>query len=245
MINRIITTIILIAAALTFSSCQDEPDIAKDVKTVDLYDEYHCVNKFFEDTDIFLLNESDVDFYSSNKRWYIKDLGSEASLTDALDRIGNISAVVIPGHYYHFINRNSWIMFDGEDSYCCGAKYYGVYVDSFIYDEGMNQIGVRLTYIENFVSMPGLMDEGSTIELLIKHGKGASTTYTFAKDVIVSQLFVENLNSSHIAQYLNITVTGNSITITNNSEIGGQARVYLRLKKGNVFTYIYLKVKAS
>lgn len=240
MINRIITTIILIAAALTFSSCQDEPDIAKDVKTVDVY--YNTRIEGMEDIYIYVSEN----FFEAFDSWIFKDLGTGASLTLPVVEEGSDKATIISGHYYQFTESCKWSIIDNENVYLCGSKYYGVYVDSYMYGKHNNRIGVRLKYVENISTVPGMLKSDSTIELSMKHGKGSSVSYTFDKDFIVGQDYrVTDLNFSHVAKYISVKADGNKVTITNNSEMGGQVQVRIGVRKGNIGSFILFKLRVN
>lgn len=241
MINRIITTIILIAAALSVSSCQDEPDLAKDAKTVDVY--YNTRIDGMEDIYIYI---NEHFFESAFDRWIFKDLDTDASLTLPVVEEGSDRAMIFSGHYYQFTESCKWSIIDNENVYLCGSKYYGVYVDSFVYGKNKNRIGVRLKYVENIATIPGMLKSDSTIELSLKHGKGSSVSYTFDKDFIVGQDYsVTDLNFSHVAKYISAKAEGNKVTITNNSEMGGQVQVRIGIRKGNIGSFILFKLRVN
>lgn len=198
---------------------------------------------------------SDVYINSSynftSKNCGISDLGKNGNL----NQNPNISQIaqkmaVTPGNFYQIVLAGNVRTVAGARAIPINANYYNVYVDSWIYDKDNDIAGAKVNYAECYPQVEQLPEwnDEINVKLQSKNGNTPETAvYSFPKGCkIDDNIEVYDFEHSNMKRTLQIEVTDNSITFSNNTwNPGGKVEVILLVRYDNTYTRVIMEVESS
>lgn len=156
----------------------------------------------------------------------------------------------MPGNFYQIVYGGDVRTVAGARAYPVDANYYNVYVDSWIYDKDSDISGAKISYAECYPDARQLPAWNEKIDVKLRPENGPfreTATYTFAKGCVIDDnIDASDFEDSDLAERLDITADGNTITFSNVAWTpGGKAQVALRVRHESLYTRVFLNVESS
>lgn len=241
--------LIIIFSILSFAvvSCSndDEPGIPDNAITLNMMSVDR--NSTIGNTDVYI-NSAD-NFTSSYCE--IADLGRKGGFSrkPSLSQLGREVAVTSGNYYQIFYSRDFSTVADGR-AYPVNARFYNVFVDSWIYDKENEISGAKVTYAECYPDARPLPEWDSEITIRLKSLNGdvpETGIYSFPKGCkIDDDVETSDIGASSMKNYIDIDVNGNTISVSNSAWTpSGIVKAELYVRYENLYTRVTLNIESS